>query len=459
MNNRLETEKAMKKQLASACAWILVAGGAAFAVPAQANDVPFECDGRFGDCGTPELSGGGGGGGGGAILIANTDLGDTYQHADDYDDDGIDDAYDNCPRVYNPDQLDTDGDGIGDACDNCPNDYNPDQRDTDGDGAGDACDDDIDGDGIPNAADNCPGVFNPGQEDLDGDGTGDACDDDINGSGVPNTEDPCPMVQWHLDPNIDINSLDEDICFPDGDGDGVPDVFDNCANDYNPDQADLDGNGIGDACDDDIDGDGVLNHLDNCAYVVNPDQADSDRDGVGDACDPDFCFVVLGDSDNCLDPLQTLTAYSPALVGNTGEEIRLRLFANQRNQALRYTWSLANSPAGSRAFIKNPEGTVSISTPFEYRYLGDNVPYLLADLPGEYEVRVEIETVFEDRVSGELNSRSSHLTTINVNGEPAQIDNKAGGCTMVDSSGSKTGYAWLLIVGMFVALGRRLRRS
>ena len=48
----------------------------------------FECDNNFGDCGTPEQSGGGGGGKG-SVLIANTDLGDTYQHADDYDGDGI----------------------------------------------------------------------------------------------------------------------------------------------------------------------------------------------------------------------------------------------------------------------------------------------------------------------------------------------------------------------------------
>ena len=35
----------------------------------------------------------------------------------DRDADGVPDALDNCPDVYNPDQADSDGDGIGDACD------------------------------------------------------------------------------------------------------------------------------------------------------------------------------------------------------------------------------------------------------------------------------------------------------------------------------------------------------
>jgi len=38
----------------------------------------------------------------------------------DADADGVCDAIDNCPNVYNPDQKDTDGDGYGDACDLCP---------------------------------------------------------------------------------------------------------------------------------------------------------------------------------------------------------------------------------------------------------------------------------------------------------------------------------------------------
>lgn len=115
----------------------------------------YECDNNYSDCGTPDQSGGGGGGKG-SILIANTDLGDSYQHADDYDDDGIEDPSDNCMRYPNPEQFDRDGDSVGDACDNCLEVYNPYQKNHDGDSQGDLCDDDIDNDEILNQDDSCP---------------------------------------------------------------------------------------------------------------------------------------------------------------------------------------------------------------------------------------------------------------------------------------------------------------
>lgn len=74
--------------------------------------------------------------------------------------------------------------------------------------------------------------------------------------------------------------------FSDTDGDGVPNVIDNCINVANTDQLDIDQNGRGDVCDD-FDRDGVINSIDNCRDVPNYDQRDTDGDKIGDACDPD----------------------------------------------------------------------------------------------------------------------------------------------------------------------------
>ncbi|UCE17297.1 MAG: T9SS type A sorting domain-containing protein [Gemmatimonadota bacterium] len=105
----------------------------------------------------------------------------------DADEDGILDANDNCPDVYNPAQEDGDADGIGDSCDNCPTDQNSGQSDADSDGIGDACDSctdtDDDGYGDPGYPANtcqediCPEVYNPEQEEV---GSGDInCDGGI----------------------------------------------------------------------------------------------------------------------------------------------------------------------------------------------------------------------------------------------------------------------------------------
>jgi fermentation-respiration switch protein FrsA (DUF1100 family) len=74
----------------------------------------------------------------------------------------------------------------------------------------------------------------------------------------------------------------------DGDGDGWPDSIDNCPADANPDQADSDGDGLGNACDttdDDADDDAVPDSEDNCPAAANPFQEDGDHDGIGNACD------------------------------------------------------------------------------------------------------------------------------------------------------------------------------
>ncbi len=87
----------------------------------------------------------------------------------------------------------------------------------------------------------------------------------------------------------------------DGDDDGVPDLNDNCPALPNPDQADLDGDGLGDACDPDLDGDGHDNGDDNCPLAANASQADDDNDGLGDACDlcPGTLPGLTIDADGC----------------------------------------------------------------------------------------------------------------------------------------------------------------
>lgn len=62
-----------------------------------------------------------------------------YDAGNDADGDGICADSDNCPAIANPDQADTDQDRIADACDNCPTFANTNQLDTDGDGMGDVC--------------------------------------------------------------------------------------------------------------------------------------------------------------------------------------------------------------------------------------------------------------------------------------------------------------------------------
>ena len=72
------------------------------------------------------------------------------------------------------------------------------------------------------------------------------------------------------------------------DGDTIDDAVDNCPEVANEDQADTDGDGVGNACndEDDTDGDEYANLLDNCPDNTNPGQEDTDGDGIGDACDP-----------------------------------------------------------------------------------------------------------------------------------------------------------------------------
>lgn len=422
---------------------------------AQSGDANAEC--ASGLCGTPNQSGGGGCGcGGGSILVNNTDVGDTYQYADDYDGDGIEDDFDNCPFAKNLDQLDADGDLVGDVCDNCMAAADEFQLDADGDGVGDVCDPDKDNDGVLNAQDNCELIANPAQLDSDGDLFGNACDADDDNDGFNDNIDNCPLFSNPSQETI----TDSSLCDVDSDSDGINDSIDNCLAVVNFEQGDMDGDGIGDVCDGDTDGDGVANIGDNCPRVADASLADLDRDGLGDACDERFCFVVrnrlLDDAnpEHCLDPETTFEVLSlEDEIGLVGESRHLHIFANRENTPMRYTWTVVKAPDGSSARVQNPRGSVTYSSAFEYRYLKDQVARFTPDKAGEYQLQLSAELVFPDP---DYPNNNTARTTFTLT---AEDDGSAGGCSCVTAEDrSLAGLAAFGLFGGVLLVSRRRRR-
>jgi len=124
------------------------------------------------------------------------------------------------------------------------------------------------------------------------------------------------------DVNADVGekeaeSVSEEVAQPrvdDSDGDGIPNLLDNCPTNANPSQMDFDGDGKGDLCDPDDDNDGQQDSTD-CAHH-DPDinqWATEACDGIDNDCDMQIdeqgaagCFQVYQDADN--DGFGSLTA-------------------------------------------------------------------------------------------------------------------------------------------------------
>ncbi len=161
---------------------------------------------------------------------------------------------------------------------------------------------------------------------VDGDDDGDGIPNDgvvapCTGGQTVNCADNCPGVSNPDQADTDGDGIG-DACDPDIDNDGVANTADNCPYVYNPDQLDTDGNGVGDACSTDIDGDGISNDpnlpvctagvtadcRDNCPGTYNPDQADTDDDGIGDACE-----IILPDTgqETCFDTTADIACPAP----------------------------------------------------------------------------------------------------------------------------------------------------
>ncbi|MEM1119013.1 MAG: SdrD B-like domain-containing protein [Bacteroidota bacterium] len=224
----------------------------------------------------------------------------------DSDGDGICNDVDNCRNTQNPDQADNDGDGIGNVCDDTPNGGSTDPcanagGDSDGDGICDDVDNcrhtqnpdqaDNDGDGIGNVCDETP----------NGEIGGSDCNDAVV------SVEPGKVVISNISANAKVEIAgpatgwaQQLVC--EGDCQNMEMVTDLAAGDYNVTIQSFDpycynrvavvvpeNNGGGnDPCVNaggDADGDGICDNVDNCRSTPNPDQADNDGDGIGNLCD------------------------------------------------------------------------------------------------------------------------------------------------------------------------------
>ena len=122
-------------------------------------------------------------------------------------------------------------------------------------------------------------------------------------------------VPWRVDETPWVGSSDPEADI-DRDSDGIANDQDNCPDTPNPDQADADDDGVGDACNsDDPDEDGILSADDNCPNTYNPEQEDVDENGTGDACE-DTGGEPPGEEASGCSPNTEVVVASPVVTGS-----------------------------------------------------------------------------------------------------------------------------------------------
>jgi len=217
----------------------------------------------------------------------NTDADDKADCADtDDDNDGWADPSDNCPLIRNADQANNDRDSFGDACD----------PDDDNDGGADITDCEpfiptihqFASEVCNGVDDDCDGAVDEGllttfYRDADGDGYG-------NASVIAQR---CTLPSGYVANNVDCNDSKTSV-HPNATE--ICDGFDNdCDSSIDEGWTNTDADGQADCADTDDDNDGLADKADNCPLVSNRNQADSNGDGIGDVCTVEIVFESYRD--------------------------------------------------------------------------------------------------------------------------------------------------------------------
>jgi uncharacterized repeat protein (TIGR01451 family) len=201
--------------------------------------------------------------------------------------------------------TDTDGDGVPDFADNCQTTPNPDQADSDNDGIGDACDTTPSGQAELSITKTGPATIVSGNTihyDIRVNNAGpqtarsiqviDTIPTEILSLSLVGSSSQCgPIISGQIQcilPDIPPSSF-FDIFVDLGIPSGSSGTMTNTASVISPS---FDGNPYDNTSQvqtivtlPDADSDGIPDNADNCQTTPNPDQADSDNDGIGDACD------------------------------------------------------------------------------------------------------------------------------------------------------------------------------